>query len=91
MEAQLAATNRLIAMQETALMGQARVKTGTGKSKRSGSDLAQLDKARRWLIAYPDLAGLSQRKAAESAGVGLATLQRAMNERKTKPVQVQLL
>jgi hypothetical protein len=87
MEAQLAATNRLIAMQETALVGQARVSANTGKSRGDGS---QMDQARRWLTAHPDLAGLSQRKAAKAAGVGQATLQRAMAERKTEPVQVQL-
>jgi len=87
MEAQLAATNRLIAMQEAAAMGQARVKAGAGKSRGDGS---QMEQARRWLAAYPDLAGLSQRIAADQAGVGLATLQRAIKERGAKPAQERL-
>ena len=56
--------------------------------------MGQVVKAREWLAAHPDLAGLSQRKAAIAAGVGLATLQRAIEERKKhadEPTQNRLL
>ncbi len=42
----------------------------------------QVEKALAWLTLYPDLQGLSLRKAAATAGVSLATMQRAIQARK---------
>lgn len=42
----------------------------------------QLDRAKAWLTDYPDLQGLSLRKAADKAGVSVATMRRAIQARK---------
>ena len=57
--------------------------SGSADSKRQAdsSNVGQLEKAKAWVLDYPDLQGLTQREAARRAGVGLATLQRALKAR----------
>jgi hypothetical protein len=65
--------DRLIALQERAIVGQ----VGSRPAKKK-STMTQQERAQLWLDQNPDLDGLNQRDAARAAGVGLATLQRAI-------------
>lgn len=71
MRQQLEATTQLIGL----IMGQAWVKT----SKAKKPPMTQQERAELWLKTHPGMDGLNQRDAAKSAGVGLATMQRAIN------------
>lgn len=84
MEAQLAATRQLIGLsQEKAVLPDAApmyrgVSDYDTSMIQHDTSVTQLDKARLWLASNPNMRGLSLRKAADQAGVSLATMQRAI-------------
>ena len=64
------------------------VKLSAGKKAKADTAMGQLEKAKAWLYDHPDLSGLSQREAAKKAGVGLATLQRAISAKNNAQQQL---
>jgi hypothetical protein len=67
-----------------ALLGQSRVMMPSVMLPAGDTGMTQKEIALSWLDANPNVTGLSQRAMAGYAGVSLATMQRAMADRKAK-------
>jgi len=82
MRAQLAATRELIEALQKTQRNAAQAAENPPIENAVVSQSPQLARALTWLAAYPDMCGLSLRKAAASAGVSEATMRKAIASRK---------